>query len=76
MLKRLSFSIFKTLDKMYKIFIRPHFDYCDVIYHIPHLTNLFESSITYGELKKSNVKQLLLSQELGKVLVGTSCIIK
>ena len=31
---------------MYKVFIRPHFDYCDVIYHIPQLTNPFESSIT------------------------------
>ena len=36
----------KTLGQMYKIFIRPHFDYCDVIYHTPHLTNPFESSIT------------------------------
>ena len=25
----------KTLDIMYKMSIRPHFDYCDVIYHIP-----------------------------------------
>ena len=40
----------KTLDQMYKIFIRPHFDYCDAIYHIPHLTNPFESSITLNAL--------------------------
>ena len=33
-----------------KIFIRSHFDYCDVIYHIPHLTNPFESSITLNTL--------------------------
>ena len=32
----------KTLDQMYKIFIRPHFDYCDVIYHTPHLANPFD----------------------------------
>ena len=23
------------LDQMYKTFVRPHLDYCDVIYHIP-----------------------------------------
>ena len=25
----------KTLDLIYKSVVRPHFDYCDVIYHIP-----------------------------------------
>ena len=35
---------------MYKIFIRPHFDYCDASYHTPHLTNPFESSITVNAL--------------------------
>ena len=25
----------KTLDQMYKTLVRPHLDYCDVIYHIP-----------------------------------------
>ena len=40
----------KSLDQIYKVFIRPHFDYCDVIYHIPHLTNPFESSITLNTL--------------------------
>ena len=29
----------RTLDQMYKICIRPHFDYCDFIYHTPHLKN-------------------------------------
>ena len=27
---------FKTLNQMYKSLVRPHLDYCDVIYHIPH----------------------------------------
>ena len=27
------------------MFIRPHFDYCDVIYHIPAISNPFDSSI-------------------------------
>ena len=25
----------KVLDQMYKALVRPHFDYCDIIYHIP-----------------------------------------
>ena len=26
----------KTLNQMYKSLVRPHLDYCDIIYHIPH----------------------------------------
>ena len=52
-LKHLSqYLLQKTIDQMYKIFIRPHLDYCDVIYHTPHLTNPFESSITLNALRK------------------------
>ena len=40
----------KTLDQMYKMFVRPHLDYADVIYHIPHSKNLFDSSITLHPL--------------------------
>ena len=29
----------KTLDLMYKLLVRPHLDYCDIIYHIPSSTN-------------------------------------
>ena len=35
----------KTLDQIYKMYIRPHLDFCDVIYHIPCITNPFDSSI-------------------------------
>ena len=28
-----------TLDQIYKLYIRPHFDYCDIIYHIPPSSN-------------------------------------
>ena len=49
----------KTLDQMYKIFIRPHFDNCDVIYHTPHLINPFESSITLNAIMKSVEKQTI-----------------
>ena len=27
----------KALDQMYKSIVRPHLDYCDFIYHIPHV---------------------------------------
>ena len=35
----------KTLDQIYKIYVRPHLDFCDVIYHIPRIDSLFDSSI-------------------------------
>ena len=39
-LKHLSkFLPLKTLDQMYKALIRPHLDYCDIIYHIPSHQN-------------------------------------
>ena len=40
----------KTLDQMYKMFIRPHLDYGDVIFHIPHTQSLFDSSISLHPL--------------------------
>ena len=40
----------KTLLQMYQMLIRPLFDYGDVIYHIPHSQNLFDSSITLNFL--------------------------
>ena len=49
---------------MYKVFIRPHFDYCDVIYHIPHLTNPFESSITINRIEK-------IKCQIALVIAGT-----
>ena len=39
-----------TLSQMYKMFVRPHLDYGDVIYHIPHTVNLFDSSISLHPL--------------------------
>ena len=39
-LKRLSkFLPLKTLDQMYKALVHPHLDYCDIIYHIPSVSN-------------------------------------
>ena len=50
-LKYLSkYLLLKTLDQMYKMFIRPHLDYGDVIFHIPHTQSLFDSSISLHPL--------------------------
>ena len=35
------------------MFVRPHFDYCDIIYHIPQIVNPFYSSITLNFLMQS-----------------------
>ena len=32
-----NFLPFKTLNQMYKAFVRSHLDYCDIVYHIPSL---------------------------------------
>ena len=40
----------KTLDQLFKLYIRPHLDFCDVIYHIPNITNPFDSLITLNYL--------------------------
>ena len=34
----------KTLDQIYKMYVRPHLDFCDVIYHVPEIDSLFDSS--------------------------------
>ena len=34
----------KSLDQIYKMHVRPHLDYCDIIYHIPTIRNDFDSS--------------------------------
>ena len=38
-----------TLDQLYKIYIRSHLDYCDVIFHVPPLRNFFDGSITLNK---------------------------
>ena len=40
----------KILNQLYKTYVRPHFDYCDVIYHIPHIVNIFNHSISLNPL--------------------------
>ena len=41
-----SYLPLKSLDQIYKMHIRPHLDYCDIIFHIPVITNDFDSSLT------------------------------
>ena len=36
----------KTLDQIYKMYARPHLDYCDIIYHSPIMSHDFSSSLT------------------------------
>ena len=38
----------KTLDLIYKL--RPHLDFCDVIFHLPSITHPFDSSINLNYL--------------------------
>ena len=36
----------KSRDQIYKMYIRPHLDYCDIIFHIPAISNAFDSSLS------------------------------
>ena len=40
----------KTLDLIFKLYIRPHLDFCDVIFRIPSITKPFDSSINLNYL--------------------------
>ena len=40
----------RTLDQIFKMYIRPHLDFCDVIYHIPSITNPFDYAINLNYL--------------------------
>ena len=39
------FLTIKTLDQIFKMYIRPHLDFCDVIYHQACITGPFDSSL-------------------------------
>ena len=59
---------------MYKALVRSHFDYCDIIYHIP--SKQTQPGVTLNalmeKLKEFNTKQPLLLPVHGKVHVGQS----
>ena len=36
----------KSRDQIYKMHVRPHLDYCDIIFHVPVISSDFDSSLT------------------------------
>ena len=48
-----SYAPKRTLHQIYKIFVRPHLDYCDIIHHLPRLTNPSDSSIKLNFMMQS-----------------------
>ena len=48
-----SYLPIKTLELIYKLYIRPHFDYCDVIYHIPNIHDMYTSANSLHTLMES-----------------------
>ena len=48
-----SYAPTKTLDQIYKIFVRPHMDYCDIIYHLPRSTSTFDCPINLNFMMQS-----------------------
>ena len=46
----LKFLPLKTLDEMYKVIVRSHLDYCDIIYHEPSQINQPPLGITLNSL--------------------------
>ena len=48
-----SYAPTKTLDQIYKIFVRPHMDYCDIIYHLPRSTSAFDCPINLNFMMQS-----------------------
>ena len=49
----LSYLPLCTLNQIYKMYIHPHLDYCDIIYQIPATANHYISSITLHPLMES-----------------------
>ena len=44
------FLLVKTHSQLFKLYIRPHLDFCVVIYHVPSITNPFDSSMNFNYL--------------------------
>ena len=65
---------FSPLDQIYKMYIRPHLDFCDVIYHIPKMSDVSVPSVLttlWTLLKKSYIRQLLPLLVHGRVRIWT-----
>ena len=65
-----SYVTLDTLDQIYKLFVRPHLDYCDIIFHIPQKCSIFDSSINLtslmNSLESTQYRAAALSQEHGE----------
>ena len=57
-----------TLDEIYKMRVRPHLDYCDVIFHSPVITHDFDSSLSL-----QNQMKILESTQYQAALAVSGC---
>ena len=66
-----SYVTLDTLDQINKLFVRPHLDYCDIIFHIPQKCSIFVSSINLtsllmNSLESTQYRAAAQSQEHGE----------
>ena len=62
-----------TLNKIYKLYVRPHLDYGDVIYHIPHKTCEFSHSFKLtNQMEKLEAVQYSAALAVTGAWKGTS----
>ena len=73
MIKHLSkYLPIKTLTLMYKSLVRPHFDYCDVIFHIPPETNgVFDCVNDTGPLNSLMSRTESVQYQAALAITGT-----
>ena len=48
-----SYAPINSLNQIYKTYVRPHLDYCDIIYHIPSKSSSTESTVNLHSLMRS-----------------------
>ena len=62
-----------TLNEIYKLYVRPHLDYGDVIYHIPHKTCEFSHSFKLtNQMEKLEAVQYSAALAVTGAWKGTS----
>ena len=60
-----SYTPTNSLNQIYKTYVRPHLDYCDIIYHIPSKSTSTESTVNLHSLMRS-VESTQYQAGLGK----------
>ena len=67
-----------TLEQMYKMFVRPHLDYCDVIYHVPphqeYASTFFNLKYLMKSVESTQYQAARAVSGLGKVLIHLNYI--